>query len=250
MANWRVRITHLGGAALRVEHTGADLVFDPLAPAPGAVNLITWQELGRISGVQRAARAGERPRVVGSPAVLDWLETEGPLEAVHPPSEVEGVRLEVEPYEPIPWATPAEGARKALAALRRPLTAVGRMAGRLSRPPGRPRLYELTFPDGARLLHLGCALHAGVTESWLAAAQRRYRGADWVVVGVDYEEEAAVLEMLPGFEPGVVMLTDLINRERAEIGMPTRLLTPTVDKLIDRRLAAHPFAAGATFRFA
>ncbi len=238
-----------------VEHEGAPLVFDPppraaLPPGspaadPEAVALITWQDLGRVAGTRRAAAAGARPRVVAAPEVARWLGDVRPETA----EVIEGVRVEALPYTPIPWATPTEALRKLTAALRHPLRAGGRVARRLHRPAAPPRAYQLTFPDRTRLVHLGCALHANTDPAWLDEARARFGGADWMLAGVDYEDEAAVLELLPSFRPRLLLLTDLINAERASLGLPTRLLTPTVDRLIDRGLDAHPFAAGATYRF-
>jgi len=242
-------VTHLGGAAIQIEHAGDTLIFDPPVQDGDFVSLVTWQDLGRLEGVRRAVADGRHPRVVAGPEVLAWLGKQGSIQALEAPLVVEGVRVSSEPYEPIPWATPREAARKVRAALLNPLAAGERVARRLSRPTGQPRVYELAFPDGARLVHLGCALHKGVDPAWITAAQERYGGADWMIVGVDFEEEDAVLEHLPGFNPGVLLLTDLLNAERAAVGLPTRLLTPTVDKLIDRGVNAYPFAGGATYRF-
>lgn len=208
---WRARLTHLGGAAILVEHKNESFILE-----------------AQVSGHPVSDKA---------------------LKPSTSPQVVAGVRVASEPYEPIPWATPREAVRKLRAALLNPVTAGERITKRLTETSEKPHVYELTFPDGARLVHLACSLHSGTDPAWLDSARQRYSGADWMIVGVDYEEEAAVLEHLPGFSPGVLMLTDLINDERSKLGMPTRLLTPMVDKLIDRGVNAFPFAGGATYRF-
>jgi len=246
---WRLRLTHLGHAAIRVEGPGRGLCFDPVDPPGEACALITAAHAERLAGAAAAARAGDRPRVVAGSALIDWLGGRGPIDALPPPREVEGVRVEATPYAEIPWVTPREGVLKAASALRAPWAAGRRLIARAGLPPAPALAYALTLPDGARLVHIGCALHRGCDPAWLADAQAALGGADWLIAGVDWGEEAAVLEMLPGFRPKLALLADLVGDARREMGMPTRLLTPLVDRLIDQGMQVYPFAPGATFRF-
>ncbi len=110
-------------------------------------------------------------------------------------------------------------------------------------------VVQLTLPDGGRLLHLDLSLHQETSDQWVREAQERFRGADWLICGVEYGQDEAVLTHLKGFEPKLVMLTDLVNEQRKAQGLPTNLLTPTVDALIGKGLSAHPFPPKSSFRF-
>jgi len=246
---WNLRITHLGGAAIHLDRPGRSFVFDPAEPPGDDVALVSWYDCDRSIGVERAVRDKATPEVVACESVLDWLGRSA-LTAHEAPVRIDGVQIEAEPYQPIPWATPTEALRKVGAALRRPLRAGRRMARRTSLPRGgAPLVWQLTFPDGRRLVHLGCSLHSGADPSWIQMAQRRYQGADWLLCGSDYDEEAAVLEHLPGFGGKVVLLVDLVNQMREQLSLRTRLLTPLVDQLVDQKVAAYPCTAGSAYRF-
>ena len=110
-------------------------------------------------------------------------------------------------------------------------------------------VVQLTLPDGGRLLHLDLSLHHEASEQWVQDAQERFRGADWLICGVEYGQDEAVLTHLKGFEAKLVLLTDLVNEQRESQGLPTNLLTPTVDALIEQGVAAHPFPPKSSFRF-
>ena len=73
--------------------------------------------------------------------------------------------------------------------------------------------------------------------------------ADWLIVGANFGEQAVVEAHVPAFEAGVVLVTDLLNEARRELGMPTELLTPLVDRLCLAGVQAHPFSKGASYRF-
>ncbi len=246
---WNLRLTHEGGAAIRLDRPGQSFVFDPIVPPGDDVALVSWYDCDRSIGVEEAVKAHQKPEVVADPGVLDWLGRDQ-LAAHEAPCHIDGVKVDAEPYQPIPWATPTEAVRKLGAALRRPLVASQRMVRRTGLPrAGTPLIWQLTFPDGRRLLHLNNSLHSFADPAWVQMAQQRYRGADWVLCGVDYDEDAAVLEHLPAFEGKVVLVVDLVNQIRQRLGLPTRLLTPLVDKLVDQKVAAYPCTAGAAYRF-
>ena len=46
-----------------------------------------------------------------------------------------------------------------------------------------------------------------------------------------------------------VLVTELQNSERREVGLPTELVTPTRDKLVAAGIEAHVFATQASYRF-
>ena len=162
--------------------------------------------------------------------------------------EIDGVRIEMLEYEPVPYATPVEFVRKTKAALLKPGVAARRLANRVGQPKAQPVVVQLTFPDGRRLLHLNCSLHRWTPAEWLDEAVARFKGADWILVGIDYEEEDEVFQRIQAFEGKQVLVTDFVNDTRRELGLPTGILTPTVDKLRAIGVDAYPFVEGASFR--
>lgn len=248
---WRLRLVHEGYASIRVERRGAWVRFDPYdAPAPGQLSVLTWSELERSRGVLAAMDAGDRPTVLTSPPLREWLRGKGAVDDRDPDGVVEELRFEAEPYKPIPYATPPEAARKLRAAVLNPAHAAMRVRKRLEQPRGtQPLLVQVTLPDGGRLLHLNCSLHDGTDAEWLRRVQGRFHGADWLLVGVDYEQDEAVIEGVPGFGARTVMITDLVNDVRRDIGLPCGILTPVVDALASRGVDAHPFVREAGQRF-
>ena len=244
---WALRLVHEGHSSIRVERPGRWFRFDPFeAPQPEHQSILTWNECERAEGLLRAVHAASTPRVMASPVLLDWLQSQGP---VHPAwDEVEGVKVEMLEYEPVPYATPIEFVRKTRAALRKPGLAAKRLYKRVGLPEAAPVVVQLTFPDGRRLLHLNCSLHQWTPADWLDDAVGRFQGADWILVGIDYEEEEAVFERIQLFQGKQVLVTDLVNDTRRELGLPVGILTPTVDRLKAAGVDAYPFVEGASFR--
>ncbi len=247
---WRLRLKHLGRATIQVERPGRTLVFDPWEAPPGEpLIVLTGEECDRLLGATAVVEADRRPELVASQGLLHWLGDRGDLTGHLPPIQVDGVAFDVEPYTPIPWATPTEALRKAVAGLRRPDLAAARLKRKLARPGVAPLAMQLTLPDRSRLVHLGCALTSFLPADELERLVKRFRGADWLIVGADYGEQEAVLAHVPAFEAGVVLVTDLLSEVRRELGMPTELLTPLVDRLVAAGVRAHPFSRGASHRF-
>ena len=247
---WRLRLVHEGHSAIRVERAGSWLRFDPREPpAADQVSLLTWNQLDRSRGVVQAIRSGQTPRVMAAPELHPWLNQQGQARLEPSCGRIDDLLVESLVYTPIPITTPEETVHALKGSVRHPGTAARRLWRRARSPLARPLVIQLTFADGKRLLHLNGALHEATDAEWLRGAQESFRGADWVMVGVDYGEDEAVLRMLPGFEPGVVLVTDLVNEERQGLGLPTRLLTPTVDRLIGLGLTAYPFVSGASYRY-
>ena len=251
---WRMRLTHSGHSAVNAEWAGRTFRFDPFdAPDPDDQIVLTWHECERAEGTLSAIRGGRNPRVIAVPALRMWLHEAGDCLDQTPGGTVdkkdEQVLVEALEYQPIPYATPAEFMRKTKAALLNPLMAAKRLRGRVGLPEANPIVVQLTFPDGARLVHLNCSLHQDTPADWLDKAVERFGGADWVVVGVDYGEDEAVLQRIGRFDPKHLLVTDLVNDTRSAIGLPTNILTPTVDALCDQGLDAVPFVEGASYRY-
>lgn len=248
---WRLRLTHQGHSAVTVEWAGRTFRFDPhSAPGPDDQIILTWHECERAEGTLSAIRAGANPRVIAVPALRMWLHEAGDCLDATPGGKVDkDVLVEAMEYQPIPYATPVEFARKTKAALLNPLMAARRLKGRVGLPEANPMVVQITFPDGGRLLHLNCALHQDTPSDWLDKAVQRFKGADWVVVGVDFGEDDAVLQRIARFEAKHLLVTDLVNDTRQAIGLPTNILTPTVDALCDQGIDAVPFVQGASYRY-
>jgi len=248
---WRLRLTHEGHSAIRVEWPGTPIRFDPFAEVSDAEHcVLTWHECERAEGVVAAIRAGVEPTVVATPDLRMWLHGFGAVDDFTLGGKLDKkVLVEAMEYKPIPYATPSEFVRKAAAGLANPLTAARRLRRRVRLPEAAPIIVRLTFPDGGTLLHLNCSLHDDTDAEWLARATQKYAGADWVICGVDYEAHDAVQELVGRFEPKVLLVTDLVNDTRAAIGLPTRILTPLVDALKDKGLDAEAFVEGASYRY-
>jgi len=247
---WRLRLVHEGYSSIRLERPGSWFRFDPRdPPEEGEQVVLTWAELGRAEGTLQAVRMGTNPRVVAVPALRGWLHEHGSVQDRSPGGRVDDVQIEAIEYEPIPFATGAEAARKTKAALMSPAVAARRLLRRTRTPTAPPIVVQLSFADGSRLLHLNCSLHQRATQGWLNRCVERFRGADWVIAGVDYEEEEAFERLVPSFEPGKLLVTDLVGNTRADLGLPVRHVTPLVDRLCAQGLAAFPFVGGTTYRF-
>ena len=247
---WRLRLVHEGYSALRVEREGCWFRFDPHdAPSADQQVVLTWAELERATGTVAAIKAGTRPSVVSLPALHTWLHSLGEIRDVSLGDKVDDVCVDAMEYQPIAYATPSEAARKVSAALQRPATAARRLLRRAQAPSTNPIVAQLTFADGSRLLHLNCSLHANTPSDWLDRAIERFAGADWVIAGVDYEEQDAFEALIPRFQPGKLLVTDLVNDTRSGLGLPVRHLTPLVDRLCEQGMAAFPFVGGACYRF-
>ncbi len=244
---WTLRLVHEGYSSIRVERAGRWFRFDPYqVPEADHQSILTWNECERAEGLLTAVSKALTPRVVAHPEVLGWLQSLGPVQPGG--DEVDGVRIEMLEYEPVPYATPIEFARKTKAALLSPGMAARRLYKRAGLPKVPPVIVQLTFPDGRRLLHLNCSLHQWTPADWLDEVVARFGGADWVLAGVDYQEEQAVFERIQAFGGKQVLLIDLLNDTRAAIGLPTGILTPTVDRLKSIGLDAYALVEGASFR--
>lgn len=234
---YRLHVEHGESAELRLSRRGRSILVDPLGP-PGDddIVLITGPGADRVRGVAEAVRAGRAPEVVAPEGVLAWLEGQG---RVRRGAEViDGVRFEGLPYEP-----PAPGRRVGL----RPLSAI--RALRTRGPDGPPSAWQLTFPDGARMVLLDVALHAGTPEAWVDRAVERFGGAEWVICGVPFGEGAAVERLVGRFAATRVLLADLVNSERRAQGLPVELVTPVRDRVMAQGVEAHVFATQTSYRF-
>ncbi len=248
---WRQRLTHEGASALRLDlASGVCVRFDPLTPPviPEVV-IVTWNETERLKGTRTAILSGACPRVIGLPSLIEGLAQEGEINGIAPPCEVRGIRIEMEPYVPVPYVTRSEGIRKARSALKDPVRAARRLLDRRRLPQAPPAVVRLALPDGTTLVHMNGALHASQEGSFFEDYSTRWSGADVLIVGCDYGHEATVEEMAPWFAGKLIVLADLFGDVRRSLGMPTVLLTPIADRLAARGLHVAVLASGASLRF-
>ncbi len=247
---WRLRLKHLGRAALSVERQGRRLVFDPVTPPEhGELIVLTGDPSDGLAGTIAAVEGDRRPEVVGSQEVLHWLGQRGELTGQLPPIQVDGLSFSVEPYTPQFRATPGETLRTAWSGLLRPDRTAARLRRGLARPGGPHLVVQVALPGGERLVHLGSALGSRLPADALDRLVQRFAGAEWLIAGAAHGEQDTIATQIPAFGAAVVLVTDLFNEARRERGQPTELLTPLVDRLCAQGIPAHPFSPGASYRF-
>ena len=234
-----------------MERRGRTIVFDPVAePDEGDIVVLTGPAHTRLRGTVAALKKGRTLTVVASDPVIDYLGKHGTLDGGPPPRTIDGVKFDGCLYAP---AAPHIGVRDQLVqagvAASRPRATLRRLTEQARGPGGEPWIVEITFPDGARLLHLDLSLHARADEAWVARAAARFGNAEWTVCGIPWAEGAAVFQLLPRFGPNRVLLSDVLNGERREMGLPTELITPWRDRLQGSGVETHVFATQTSFRF-
>ena len=245
---YRLRISHEGHAGLRLERPGRHIRINPVQPLQsGEIAVLNWQWPEHLRATAQAVRDGLKPTVVASQPVLDWLAGQGDLEVGG--SEIDGVSVQLIPYQPIPVLTPIEAIYKARAVATSPRRVLSRIREKRGLPHCAPQVVVLTFADGKKLVHLNLSLHGKTPDSWLAEHRAVLSGAEWLLVGVDHGEDAAVLDRIGSLQPGRVLFTDMIGETRRWLGLPTALLTPTVDRAVTLGFDAYPFVSQASFRF-
>jgi hypothetical protein len=211
--------------------------------------ILTGGSPHRVQATLEAVRSGRNPTVVAAPPLLDWLRGQGALVASEFPATFDGVSIAAMPYTPPRTAGPlAAFLRASVAGVREGrVRPVARASDRA--PACEPQVVCLTFPDGSRLLHLDLALHEGTDEAWVRRAAEAFGGAEWVIVGSTWEQSEALVRHLPAFGADKILVTELVNAERREVGLPTALVTPVRDRLVAAGLAAHVFATQTSYRF-
>lgn len=245
---WRLRLFHEGFAGIRAEWAGRTFRFDPFESVEEDDQVVlTWHQPEHSDVLIEALKSGSRVRVLADGALHPWLQDAGSPQLTAPGGYVDKeVLVEAMPYTP---RQINENLAKASAALMNPSQAARHFLNRSRQPESEPQVIQLTFPDGGRLLHLGCSLHRSTDAEWLRRAQEHFGGADWIVVGMEPGEEAAVSEMITAFEGKFVHITDLVNEKRAQLGLPVNILTLPVDALRDAGVEAFPFVSGAGYRY-
>jgi len=246
---WRLKLVHEGHRFIRVERRGRFFAFEPNT-AFHEVGLILGASEARMRGAKATSDNG-RGEVVVAPNLQSTISELSGL-AVHAcPVELDGCQFETMAYVPHSQPDRKTGVLRMRRALKSPRKAAKRMMDGGSPSEGGPdaAILQMTLPDGGRLLHLDLCLHEEADSQWIQEAQARFKGADWVICGVEYGQDQAVLDHLAGFEGRINLITDLVNEEREEQGLSFNILTPTVDALVDHGLKAYPFPPLYSFRF-
>ncbi len=241
---WKLRLQHLGGAGIKIEHPEGLLVFDPSEmPDEGAVVVLTRNDALAVRGTLEAARHGRRPRVIADEAILHWLSRHGAISGDVIPLNVDGMALSALTYTP-----PESALHRAVRVLRSPAAALRR--ARISRgiPSTPPFAVEVTFPTGARLVHLGRALHDQTDVEWIERAAKRFAGVEWLIAGVEPGAHDAFQQHVARFSATRTLVADLVSDPRGAF-TPTKPVTPIVDRLMADAREAYVFSSEASLRF-
>lgn len=247
---YRLRVQHPEYAEVRIERKGRFLRIDPSdAPTAEEVVVLTSTAPHRARATVEALQAGVPLTVVATRPVLDWLGGLGTVDGHVFPHTVDGVAIDAMGYSPPKQARPLSHFLRASVAGARPGATLRRLSEQVRYPTVEPQIVQLTFEDGARLLHLDLALHAGTDEAWIDRVIARFGAPEWLVAGFAWGEGAAVVRHAPRFGAKRVLVAELQNAERRELGLPTELVTPVRDQLVAGGLEAHVFATQASYRF-
>jgi len=243
---YRLKIQHFDSAELRLERKGRWIRVDPVEPVlDGDAVVLTSARPARARAVAAALREGRAFTLVASVEVLAWAKgLSGKLDGHADTADIDGVRVELLRYAP----APASGSGPVGTFLR--AAAAVRARSRGEEDPGlAPSIAQFTFPDGARLVHLDLALHAGTDARWFEGVLERFGSPEWLIVGQPWGEGEGVARWTPRLGAKRVLVTELANGERRERGLPTELVTPLRDRLVAAGVEAHVFATQTSCRF-
>ncbi|HCH65171.1 MAG TPA: hypothetical protein DFR83_20370, partial [Deltaproteobacteria bacterium] len=246
----RLRIEHEGALSLRMDRRGRPIRFDPIStPSADAIVILTgaWPE--QLVATRDAVRAGQSPTVVAPPPIIDWLSSQGAVRTVPTATEIDGLTVEQRAFSPIPYATPLETVFKLQSALRRPDRAARRLVQRVEMPRCAPMVTRVRFPDGNHLVHASLCLHDGTPDAWFAKLVADWARPEWLLLGVDFGQGDAAIARAGDFNARHILVTDLLSDLRRSLGLPTELLTPVRDNMLNRGLAADVFVSGAGLRY-
>lgn len=247
---YRLKLTHPEMAELRLERKGRTILFDPVSqPTADDIVVLTGPNPTRLTGTLAAIRAGVKPTIVAPEPLFDWLGTMGAVNGGGPGRMIDDVKIDALNYPALASARPLGHFLQASLHAARPRATLRRFAQQVRLPACDPQVVELSFPDGTRLVHLDLSLNGATDEPWVTRAASRFGNANWTLVGASYGESAAVATWLPRFGVNRVLVVELTNGERRELGLPTELVTPLRDRLVTAGIEAHVFATQASYRF-
>lgn len=212
--------------------------------------ILTGPSPARLRGTVDALKKGRKLTVVAPDPIFDFLGKQGAVTGGSGPRQVDDVKIDGLLYAPAPGNAGALGQfLQASVAAARPRATLRRLAESARIPNAEPWIVEITFPDGARLLHLDLALHKETDPAWVDRAIARFGGPEWLIVGVPWGDGESVVSLAPRFAARRILVAELQNTERREAGLPTELVTPVRDRLLAAGIEAHVFATQASYRF-
>ena len=249
MVPWQMRLEHKGHSHIELNWQKGNLHWNPKKCVKNGDIIIvlgTWPEQlqGAIESIQNAVEC----HIVAMPKILEWLQQFGTFQGSSH-LQIEGLDIALEAYQGIADWTAKESIRKGMAGIRKPVTVLKRVLQKRDFPKSDPCIAWVTFPSGAKLLHLHLALHQNIDQTWLQTVREKAKKASWMMVGCDYEEEDMFLKEIINFDVPHILLMDLVGDYRRQVGLPTKLLTPLADKAIEKNCLVQIFATQVTFRF-
>ena len=224
---WKLRLVHEGTAGIIVERPGRRIRFDPVGSLdPDDIVVLTGADPfapERTIGFHTVVRGHGRGEV---------------------DTEVDGVRFEGVTYE----TAPREGRLRRLnSAARQPSEAVRRWLAR--RRPDVATIWQRTFQNGDRLVHLGGAFHGETDVGWAADVVTRFGGPRWLIAGTSFGHSSALEARIGAMGASHLMVADLEGDLRQKAGRPTELVTPLADRLETAGLPVMVFVPGSSIRF-
>lgn len=225
--SWQLRLSHEGRAGIIVERPGRRLRFDPCTPSVS-------DDLVVLTGADPFAS-----EYVGS--ISNVVRAHGPDEVF---TEIDGLRFEGVSYAPPP--SDSTFARLTSAA-KEPGDAAKRWMAKRSPEPS--VVWQITFPSGDRLVHLGNAIHGATDVGWAANIVTRFGCPRWLIVGAPYGHEDAIVQRVPAMDAEYTLVTDLQSDIRRAAGRPTSLVTPLVDRLEAAGVPVMIFVPQSSIRF-
>lgn len=246
---WKLRLYHHGFAHISLSWEGRDIHFCPIEPiGENDVAVVLWSWPEHLKGCIETLKQGRTLTVVAPREIIQFLSSFGRvIGASH--FEEAGLSIELFPYEPIPEWSVRGGAERIKAGVQRPLRALRRLYKKSQFPESDPHIANITFPSGARLVHLNTALHNTTVPSQLTQWSHQIGNPDWTLSGLDVGHHDSWYAQIQQFTNGAILLCDLIGDSRRSNGMSTPLLTPIVDAAVTKNINAFVFATYASYRY-
>ena len=254
--SWKMRMEHKGYSHLWLSWSLGNIHFDPASSLnDGDIVILLWVWPERLVETAQAISAGKKLIVIASQEIIDWLQNFGSFDGYADHFHEQNLSIKLTPYEGFPSWTWPEGIERIRTAISHPLRVFKRLLRKHSMPNSMPRVAEVTFPSGVTLVHLNLSLHRLQQKSWLQSYSQKCGEIDWLIAGIDQNQDDAFVENLSFFQTDLILVTDLLSGSRKEVGLKTQWLTPIVDNLLDIFEAsssskkAYVFAPFASFRF-
>jgi hypothetical protein len=246
---WKLRLFHHGFAHISLSWAGRDIHFCPIAAIQeNDIAIVLWNWPEHLKGCIQTLKQGNTLHVVAPQAILDYLSQFGNVVGSTSYSQ-DGLEIKLESFCPIPPWSGSGGVERIRAGIKRPDRALRRLKQKLSNPECEPHLAEITFPSGARFVHLNTALHKFTDAQWLGELTKKMGNPDWTLSGVDVGHSDSWMDNIVHFTQGNILLCDILGDFRTKNGLKHPLLTPIVDLALSKDMDCFVFATQASFRF-